>query len=55
LDATVAKTADSRFAHLDADVSSRLATAGYTAPSNSDVAAIKAAPGVDQASTTGMR
>ena len=29
-------------AHIDADVSSRLATAGYTAPDNADIAAIKA-------------
>ncbi len=33
---------DPRIAHLDADVSSRLATSGYTAPDNADVAAIKA-------------
>lgn len=33
---------DSRLAHLDADISSRLASSGYTAPANSDVAAIKA-------------
>ncbi len=33
---------DVRVAHLDADISSRLATSGYTAPDNSDIAAIKA-------------
>ncbi len=33
---------DPRIAHLDADVSTRLATSGYTAPDNADVAAIKA-------------
>jgi len=31
---------DTRIAHLDADVSSRLATSGYTAPDNADVATI---------------
>jgi parallel beta-helix repeat protein len=34
-------TTDTRLNHLDADVSSRLATSGYTAPDNSDIAAIK--------------
>lgn len=37
---TRAATADSRFGNLDAAVSSRLATAGYTAPDNASVAAI---------------
>jgi hypothetical protein len=32
---------DTRLAYLDADVSSRLATSGYTAPDNGDIAAIK--------------
>jgi hypothetical protein len=32
---------DSRLSHLDADVSSRLATSGYTAPSNADITTIK--------------
>jgi hypothetical protein len=43
LNATVssrAATSDSRFANLDAAVSTRLATSGYTAPDNSDIAAI---------------
>lgn len=33
---------DTRLDHLDADVSSRLATSGYTAPANSTIAAIDA-------------
>lgn len=33
---------DTRIAHLDADVSSRLATSGYTAPDNTDIVLIKA-------------
>jgi hypothetical protein len=35
-------TTDSRLTNLDATISSRLATAGYTAPANSDITAIKA-------------
>jgi hypothetical protein len=31
-----------KLAHLDADISTRLATSGYTAPDNTDIAAIKA-------------
>lgn len=33
---------DARIAHLDADVSTRLATSGYTAPDNTSISAIKA-------------
>jgi len=33
---------DTRLNHLDADISSRLATAGYMAPDNADIALIKA-------------
>jgi hypothetical protein len=33
---------DSRLNHLDADISTRLPTSGYTAPDNADIAAIKA-------------
>lgn len=35
-------TSDSRLNHLDADISSRLATSGYTAPDNADIVTIKA-------------
>lgn len=35
-------SADTRLNHLDADISSRLATIGYTAPDNADIVAIKA-------------
>jgi len=35
-------TTDARLDNLDAAISSRLASAGYTAPANSDIAAIKA-------------
>jgi hypothetical protein len=42
LDATVAKTADARFAHLDVDVSTRLAAVSYTAPDNAGISAIAA-------------
>ncbi len=34
-------TGDTRLNHLDADISTRLATSGYTAPANSDITAIK--------------
>ena len=45
---------DTRLAELDAAVSSRLATSGYTAPDNSDIAAIKATIGDAGAGLTAL-